>query len=335
MAEQPLRLDRYTTHEPESPPARVVDLSPTPPGPAHQREVPTWQLVLSTLIRGKAPPLTGPIAASTDPLHLARTGYVAVASMKGGVGKTTTTLGLGATLASLRGDRVGGVDANPDRGTLAYRVERQTTATARDLLSNRASIDTYVDLCRYVNRGKHRFEVIASEADPAAAEAFSHEDYLAVIEILARHYNIVLTDTGTGLSHDAMAGVLVRADQLVVVVGTSSDEEEAGDDTLSWLEAHGHGDLVRSSVAVVSQRPAKASKKRVEELAGHFGQRCRSVVVVPHDPHLAQGGIVNLGLLRPATRAAFRRAAGEVISGLEAAVPTNPIQSQPNQGGIS
>src|SRR5205823_7418151 len=31
---------------------------------------------------------------------------VAVLSLKGGVGKTTTTMGLGATLASLRGDRV-------------------------------------------------------------------------------------------------------------------------------------------------------------------------------------------------------------------------------------
>ena len=44
---------------------------------------------------------------------------VAVVSLKGGVGKTTTTVGLGAMLASLRGDRVIAVDANPDRGTLS------------------------------------------------------------------------------------------------------------------------------------------------------------------------------------------------------------------------
>ena len=44
---------------------------------------------------------------------------VAVLSLKGGVGKTTTTVGLGATLATLRGDRVIAVDANPDRGTLS------------------------------------------------------------------------------------------------------------------------------------------------------------------------------------------------------------------------
>ena len=47
---------------------------------------------------------------------------VAVLSLKGGVGKTTTAVGLGATLATLRGDRVIAIDANPDRGTLSDKV---------------------------------------------------------------------------------------------------------------------------------------------------------------------------------------------------------------------
>ena len=44
---------------------------------------------------------------------------IAMLSLKGGVGKTTTTTTLGSTFASLRGDRVVAVDANPDRGTLS------------------------------------------------------------------------------------------------------------------------------------------------------------------------------------------------------------------------
>src|SRR6185437_14901978 len=59
---------------------------------------------------------------------------VAVLSLKGGVGKTTTAVGLGATLATLRGDRVIAVDANPDRGTLSDKVRLETAATIRDLL---------------------------------------------------------------------------------------------------------------------------------------------------------------------------------------------------------
>ncbi len=39
---------------------------------------------------------------------------IAMLSMKGGVGKTTTTVGLGSTFASLRGDHVVAADANPE-----------------------------------------------------------------------------------------------------------------------------------------------------------------------------------------------------------------------------
>ena len=58
--------------------------------------------------------------------------HIAVLSLKGGVGKTTTTSGLGATLASVHGDRVIAVDANPDLGTLAVRGRRENTSTVRD-----------------------------------------------------------------------------------------------------------------------------------------------------------------------------------------------------------
>src|SRR2546430_12920793 len=65
---------------------------------------------------------------------------VAVLSLKGGVGKTTTAVGLGATLATLRGDRVIAVDANPDRGTLSDKVRLETAATIRDLLNERDQV---------------------------------------------------------------------------------------------------------------------------------------------------------------------------------------------------
>ncbi|MEK8172751.1 AAA family ATPase [Streptomyces sp. M19] len=51
---------------------------------------------------------------------------IAVISLKGGVGKTTTTTALGATLATERQDKVIAIDANPDAGTLGRRVRRET-----------------------------------------------------------------------------------------------------------------------------------------------------------------------------------------------------------------
>jgi len=65
---------------------------------------------------------------------------IAVMSRKGGVGKTTTTLQLGHTFASHRGDRVIALDGNPDAGSLAYRVRRESSATFTYLLTFRQGI---------------------------------------------------------------------------------------------------------------------------------------------------------------------------------------------------
>src|SRR5690606_28804116 len=102
---------------------------------------------------------------------------IAMLSLNGEVGKTTTTATLGATFASLRGDRVIAVDANPDRGTLSQKIPLETTATVRHLLRDAARIRKYSDIRTYTSQGPSRLEVLASDQDPAVSEAFSEDDY--------------------------------------------------------------------------------------------------------------------------------------------------------------
>src|ERR1700692_90837 len=111
---------------------------------------------------------------------------IALLSLKGGVGKTTITATLGATFASIRGDRVVAVDANPDRGTLSQKVPLETPATVRHLLRDAEGIDRYSDARTYTSQGPSRLEVLASESDPAMSEAFSADDYAQTLEILER-----------------------------------------------------------------------------------------------------------------------------------------------------
>ena len=242
---------------------------------------------------------------------------VAVMSLKGGVGKTTTTVGLGATLATLRGDRVIAVDANPDRGTLSDKVRLETSATVRDLLNERRQVHRYADVRAFTSQASSRLEVLASDRDPGVSVAFSEADYCDIARVLEHYYSICITDCGTGLLHSAMTGVLTLADQIVLVSSPSVDGARSASATLDWLDAHGYGDLVRNAVVVLSTvRPRNKSTVDLDRLEQHFASRCRAVVRIPYDAHLEEGAEVELEQLSPGTTEAYLRLAATVGDGL-------------------
>lgn len=244
---------------------------------------------------------------------------IALLSLKGGVGKTTITATLGGTFATVRGDRVIAVDANPDRGTLSQKVPLETPATVRHLLRDAEGIERYSDVRSYTSQGPSRLEVLASESDPAVSQAFSAEDYDRALEVLERFYSLVLTDCGTGLMHSAMASVLAKADTLIVVSSGSVDGARSASATLDWLDAHGHQDLVRRSVCVINAVRPRSGKVDMQKVVDHFSRRCRAVRVVPFDPHLEEGAEIDLDRLRPKTRAALIELAAVVADGFPAA----------------
>jgi MinD-like ATPase involved in chromosome partitioning or flagellar assembly len=242
---------------------------------------------------------------------------IAVLSLKGGVGKTTTTAALGATFATLRGDRVVAVDANPDRGTLSDKVRLETAATVRDLLNERAQIRRYADMRAFTSQAPSRLEVLASDRDPGVSVAFGAEDYCDAARVLEHFYSICLTDCGTGLLHSAMSGVLQLADQIVVVSSPSVDGARSASATLDWLDAHNCGDLVRNGVVVLSAiRPRSKSTVDLDRLEHHFAARCRAVVRVPYDPHLEEGAEIELDLLAGQTADAYLALGALVGDGL-------------------
>ncbi|MEV0596881.1 AAA family ATPase [Nonomuraea cavernae] len=241
---------------------------------------------------------------------------VAVLSLKGGVGKTTTTVGLGATLAQVRGDRVIAIDANPDRGTLSDKLVLETSATVRDLLNERDQVKRYVDIRAFTSQAPSRLEVLASDRDPSVSEAFSGADYQSISQVLENFYSICITDCGTGLLHSAMGGVLGLADQIVLVSSPSVDGARAASATLDWLEAHHYGDLVSDATVVLcSVRPRSKSAVDIKKLEAHFAARCRAVIRVPYDPHLEEGAEIDLERLQEATREAYLQLAASVGDG--------------------
>ncbi len=240
---------------------------------------------------------------------------IAILSLKGGVGKTTTTVGLGASLASERGDRVIAVDANPDLGTLTERGIRDTNSTVRDLLADER-LHRYSDVRAHTSQGDSRLEILASEQDPATAEAFGERDYRDVLRILEVHYNIILTDCGTGISHSAMNGVLDTADALIVVAASAKDAASSAAVTLKWLSTHGYEELVSRTVVVVNAtRPGSPliDPAQLERLFMQLG--VRAVHSIPFDMHLAEGDSIELNLLGQRARRAFLELAAVVADG--------------------
>ncbi|HEU4361943.1 MAG TPA: AAA family ATPase [Mycobacterium sp.] len=250
---------------------------------------------------------------------------IAVLSLKGGVGKTAITAGLGATFASIRGDRVVAVDANPDRGTLSQKVPLETSATVRHLLRDAEGIQRYSDVRSYTNQGPSRLEILASESDPAVSEAFSADDYTHTLQVLERFYSLVLTDCGTGLMHSAMSAVLAKADVLIVVSSGAVDGARSASATLDWLDAHGHEELVRNSIAVVNAVRPRSGKVDMQKVVEHFSRRCRAVRLVPFDPHLEEGAEIELGRLKRETREALIELAAAVADGF----PSDDRYDQP------
>lgn len=239
---------------------------------------------------------------------------IAVLSLKGGVGKTTVTVGLGATLASLRGDRVIAVDANPDFGTLGQRGPDETRSTVRDLLLD-DTITRYSDIRRHTSQCSSRLEILASERDPAVSEAFSESDYRAVLGLLQRFYNIILTDCGTGLVHSAMAGVLDEADALVLVTSPAIDAARSALATLDWLHHHGYAHLVPQATVVMSSSRPGPNPLDMGRLSRHFLSRARALHAIPFDDHLAEGAEISLDSLNRKTRHALFELAAIVADG--------------------
>lgn len=318
--------------EPPAPaPAAAAPPAPAPPPPTVRPPVGMaarppqprtgWRNVVISMTRGRLTPRRSRTEIRrqelTERVHAPVSGChrIAVISLKGGVGKTTMSVCLGATLASIRADRAIVVDANPDRGTLSGKVPQQTEATIRDLLEQLPQVRSYAHVREYTSQSVDRLEVLASAADPAISDAFGEADYRRILGLLEEYYSLVLTDCGTGLLHSAMSGVLDLADQLVVVSTASVDGARSASATLDWLEVHGRGDLVRSSVAVVNAVRPGSGAVDIDRLEAHFASRCRAVVRVPHDAHLETGAEVELDQLRAGTRDAVLRLAAEVAGG--------------------
>jgi MinD-like ATPase involved in chromosome partitioning or flagellar assembly len=121
--------------------------------------------------------------------------------------------------------------------------------------------------------------------------------------------HIILADCGTGLADEAMQAVLRETDTLVLVATPTPDAACLAEETLTWLDTHGYPRLAQNSIAVFSG----ASASGRAGLHARFRDRCRAVIDIPADPHLARSRVINLEALSEHTRHAYLALAAAVM----------------------
>lgn len=244
----------------------------------------------------------------------------AVLSLKGGIGKTSTTVGVGLTLAEYRGDPPCAIDANPDSGDLVERAlgegiyQQESPRTITDLLKNVESIDSLTALARFMHHAG-RLHLIAGEQDPEVSDSLTAEEYLRIRKLISGYYSVALTDCGTGVTHNAMSGILQSADNLIIAAGYAVSGAKRARSTLHWLAGHGYEELARNAIVVITDKDEVSSRVDKEAIEDHLSGICRQLIAVPHDRGVADGDLVTLDVLRPETRRAYKEIAAAIVDG--------------------
>lgn len=151
--------------------------------------------------------------ADTDNGPTTATVY-AVASAKGGVGKTTTSLNLGAALARVTAGRVIVVECDLAMSNFFDFVKLPVTpgdaTTLHDVLAGSAAVDDAV----YLAPGD--FDVLPSGTTIDGYRGTDPQALPKVIETLRSRYDIVLIDCGAGVSYETCLPLGV-ADEVILV----------------------------------------------------------------------------------------------------------------------
>ncbi len=274
-------------------------LRPTAPSRMHRSDVYTRPLVDGRPLRDSAPArlrdavrdlLRGEAereeldvemrlaAAASRPVT--RSNTLAAISPKGGVGKTTTTFLIGSILASHLKLRVLAVDANPDFGTLAALAPDASRAevTLADLLKDLDSVHSGSHLRPYVSQLPSGLHLLGAPLSAEAMVAMTTEAYGVLLAFLARYYDVILLDCGTGITDPLARNAVRRADQVLVV---TTPEFVTAQTVLASLDEL----ALERSLLVINQAERGAADRRAIERRFRR-ERLGSRIAIPYDEQL-------------------------------------------------
>jgi cellulose biosynthesis protein BcsQ len=232
---------------------------------------------------------------------------IAVLGMPGSSGKSTTAALLATVFATERRGRTIVVDADPGRGTLGFRVDQNRGQGMSALIRILDRVNGPRDLAPYLSRMESGADVLT---DLVGLPTPPSQQVRRVCDILARHYEILITDSHTTEIDESKRAVLSQSDQLVLVTDSHSHLlSGAHVDYFNRLLGLGYKELLARSVIVVSKTQPVGSRPLgpygIIERDADLRHLCRGIVAIPHSSYLANTGEARLDQLGVALRETY------------------------------
>ena len=155
------------------------------------------------------PPASGPLQQPGTP---AGARIIAITSGKGGVGKTFVSANLAAALTR-RGQRVLVLDADLGLANLDVVLNLHPKITLHDVFTGKASLD------EAVIAAPGGFSVVLAGSGMVEYSRLTPEvrnQFLSVIETLTPRYDVILLDTGAGISDVVLFSVSLAPEVMIV-----------------------------------------------------------------------------------------------------------------------
>ena len=224
--------------------------------------------------------------------HIRKQYVIAFVSGKGGVGKTTLATSIGSVFRECRPDNVVAIDATPGFGTLSGRIDEAPPGDYAGVL-NDTDVYGYADIREHLGQNSIGLDVLAGNRASDQPRPLAPMMFNGVLARLRRTHSMIIADCSDDLEHPVMKAVLDACDTLVFVSGLTPDTSLPVTRSIDLLRSMGHHELVARSVVILNDSRHDADKDKTAYLTERFGQCGAAVEFMPHDPHLAKGGIID------------------------------------------
>jgi MinD-like ATPase involved in chromosome partitioning or flagellar assembly len=224
--------------------------------------------------------------------HIRRQYVITVVSGKGGTGVTTMATCIGGVFRECRPQNVIAIDAVPGFGTLADRIDESPPGDYTAII-NDTDVQGYADIREHLGQNAVGLDVLAGNRTSDQPRPLVPAMFSGVLSRLRRTHTVMVDDTSPDLEHDVMKSVLESTDTLVFVSGITADRSRPVLRAVDYLRSQGYHELVSHSTVIINLSDGGTDKDALAYLTERFSKVGAIVEVMPFDPHLAKGGIVD------------------------------------------